>query len=95
MAWNRFRRKSLDAASVPPGPAPSAAHIPTQPGPPPPPREVPTLVLPSEAAALDAYSTVVSSVAARLLPSVAALEVKTTRGGGAGSSTCGSRACRG
>lgn len=85
MAWNRFRRKSLDAGAIPASPAPGAAHIPTQPGPPPGPRPAPTLALPSEAAALDAYSTVVSSVAAKLLPSVAALEVKTARGEGAGS----------
>ena len=38
-----------------------------------------------EAAALDAYSNVVTSVAANLLPSVAALAVRTPRGGGAGS----------
>jgi S1-C subfamily serine protease len=38
-----------------------------------------------EAAALDAYSRVVTSVAAGLLPSVAALAVRTPRGGGAGS----------
>jgi S1-C subfamily serine protease len=34
---------------------------------------------------LDAYSQVVTSVAARILPSVAALAVRTPRGGGAGS----------
>src|SRR5215469_1054352 len=34
---------------------------------------------------LDAYSQVVTSVAARILPSVAALAVRTARGGGAGS----------
>jgi len=34
---------------------------------------------------LDAYSKVVTSVAGRLLPSVGALEVRTARGGGAGS----------
>ena len=38
-----------------------------------------------EAAALDAYSNVVTSVAASLLPSVAALAVRTPRGAGAGS----------
>ena len=38
-----------------------------------------------EAAALDAYSRVVTSVAATLLPSVAALAVRTSRGAGAGS----------
>jgi S1-C subfamily serine protease len=38
-----------------------------------------------EAEALDAYSRVVTSVAAGLLPSVAALAVRTPRGGGAGS----------
>jgi S1-C subfamily serine protease len=38
-----------------------------------------------EAEALDAYSRVVTSVAASLLPSVAALAVRTPRGGGAGS----------
>jgi S1-C subfamily serine protease len=41
--------------------------------------------MPSETEALDAYSTVVSSVAAKLLPSVAALAVRTNRGDGAGS----------
>jgi S1-C subfamily serine protease len=41
--------------------------------------------LPTDAEALDAYSTVVSTVAARLLPSVAALSVRTNRGAGAGS----------
>jgi len=35
--------------------------------------------------ALDAYSRVVTSVAAKVLPSVAALSVRTARGGGAGS----------
>ncbi len=89
MAWNPLRRKSLTVtppAPVPPAPAtPPAAQIPSQPGPPPEPRPVPNLVLPSEAAALDAYSQVVSTVAARLLPSVAALQVKTARGEGAGS----------
>jgi S1-C subfamily serine protease len=39
----------------------------------------------SDTEALDAYSTVVSTVAARLLPSVAALVVRTNRGEGAGS----------
>jgi S1-C subfamily serine protease len=39
----------------------------------------------TEAGALDAYSRVVSGVAGRLLPSVAALAVRTARGGGAGS----------
>jgi S1-C subfamily serine protease len=39
----------------------------------------------SDTEALDAYSTVVSTVAARLLPSVAALAVRTNRGEGAGS----------
>ncbi|HEX6498011.1 MAG TPA: trypsin-like peptidase domain-containing protein [Micromonosporaceae bacterium] len=38
-----------------------------------------------DSAALDAYSQVVSSVAATLLPSVASLEVRTMRGQGAGS----------
>jgi S1-C subfamily serine protease len=38
-----------------------------------------------EAEALDAYSRVVTTVAASLLPSVAALAVRTPRGGGAGS----------
>ncbi|GIE95918.1 S1C family serine protease [Paractinoplanes rishiriensis] len=38
-----------------------------------------------EAAALDAYSQVVTGVAASLLPSVAALAVRTARGAGAGS----------
>lgn len=41
--------------------------------------------MPSDADALDAYSTVVSAVAAKLLPSVAALAVRTSRGEGAGS----------
>ncbi|MEU1688676.1 trypsin-like peptidase domain-containing protein [Micromonospora sp. NPDC005707] len=39
----------------------------------------------AEDAALDAYSRVVSGVAARVLPSVAALAVRTARGAGAGS----------
>jgi S1-C subfamily serine protease len=38
-----------------------------------------------ESEALDAYSRVVSTVAAQVLPSVAALAVRTPRGGGAGS----------
>jgi S1-C subfamily serine protease len=38
-----------------------------------------------ERAALDAYSQVVTGVAAKILPSVAALSVRTPRGGGAGS----------
>jgi len=41
--------------------------------------------LPSEQEALDAYSTVVSTVASAVLPSVAALFVRTSRGEGAGS----------
>jgi S1-C subfamily serine protease len=41
--------------------------------------------MPSDSEALDAYSTVVSTVAAKLLPSVAALSVRTNRGDGAGS----------
>ncbi|KAB1914806.1 S1C family serine protease [Micromonospora sp. AMSO31t] len=40
---------------------------------------------PAEDAALDAYSRVVTGVAARVLPSVAALSVRTPRGAGAGS----------
>ncbi|MFG2165648.1 S1C family serine protease [Micromonospora chersina] len=39
----------------------------------------------AEDAALDAYSRVVTGVAARVLPSVAALSVRTPRGAGAGS----------
>src|SRR3954463_11720869 len=39
----------------------------------------------AETEALDAYSRVVSSVAASLLPSVASLSVRTRRGEGAGS----------
>ncbi|WP_346536472.1 trypsin-like peptidase domain-containing protein [Micromonospora sp. DPT] len=39
----------------------------------------------AEDAALDAYSRVVTGVAARVLPSVAALSVRTARGAGAGS----------
>ncbi|GIF75513.1 S1C family serine protease [Asanoa siamensis] len=38
-----------------------------------------------EAAALDAYSRVVTTVAAQILPSVAAVSVRTSRGAGAGS----------
>jgi S1-C subfamily serine protease len=41
--------------------------------------------MPSESEALDAYSQVVSRVAAKLLPSVASLAVRTGRGEGAGS----------
>jgi S1-C subfamily serine protease len=41
--------------------------------------------MPSDGEALDAYSKVVSSVAALLLPSVASLEVRSNRGDGAGS----------
>jgi S1-C subfamily serine protease len=40
---------------------------------------------PAETEALDAYSKVVSTVAAKLLPSVASLAVRTSRGDGAGS----------
>ncbi|WP_406075078.1 hypothetical protein [Micromonospora sp. NBC_01638] len=40
---------------------------------------------PAEEAALDAYSRVVTTVAARVPPSVAALSVRTPRGAGAGS----------
>ncbi len=40
---------------------------------------------PDEADALDAYSRIVSTVAARILPSVASLAVRTPRGTGAGS----------
>lgn len=40
---------------------------------------------PSSDAPLDSYSRVVTSVAERLLPSVASLSVRTSRGGGAGS----------
>jgi S1-C subfamily serine protease len=40
---------------------------------------------PSDADALDAYSRVVSTVASKLLPSVASLAVRTGRGAGAGS----------
>lgn len=39
-----------------------------------------TVPEPAEAAALDAYSRVVTTVAARVLPSVAALSVRTARG---------------
>ncbi len=41
--------------------------------------------MPSETEALDAYSSVVSTVAAKILPSVAALVVRSPRGEGAGS----------
>ncbi len=41
--------------------------------------------MPTDAEALDAYSSVVTMVAAKLLPSVAALVVRTHRGEGAGS----------
>jgi S1-C subfamily serine protease len=41
--------------------------------------------MPSESEALDAYSQVVTTVAAKLLPSVASLTVQTNRGEGAGS----------
>ncbi len=41
--------------------------------------------MPSDAEALDAYSTIVTTVAAKILPSVAALVVRTNRGEGAGS----------
>jgi S1-C subfamily serine protease len=41
--------------------------------------------MPSDAEALDAYSTIVTTVAAKILPSVAALIVRTNRGEGAGS----------
>jgi S1-C subfamily serine protease len=41
--------------------------------------------MPSDAEALDAYSSVVTTVAAALLPSVASLIVRTSRGDGAGS----------
>jgi S1-C subfamily serine protease len=41
--------------------------------------------MPSDSEALDAYSRVVSDVAATLLPSVASLSVRTSRGDGAGS----------
>lgn len=40
---------------------------------------------PTESDALDAYSRVVTGVAARVLPSVAALAVRSARGNGAGS----------
>jgi S1-C subfamily serine protease len=41
--------------------------------------------MPTDAEALDAYSNVVTTVAAKILPSVAALAVRTNRGEGAGS----------
>jgi S1-C subfamily serine protease len=41
--------------------------------------------MPTDAEALDAYSTVVTTVAGKLLPSVVALSVRTSRGHGAGS----------
>src|SRR5688572_28538624 len=41
--------------------------------------------MPSDSEALDAYSQVVSRVAAKLLPSVASLSVRSGRGEGAGS----------
>jgi S1-C subfamily serine protease len=44
--------------------------------------------MPTESEALDAYSKVVSTVAAKLLPSVASITVRTNRGDGAGSGVC-------
>src|SRR5215813_3829310 len=75
MAWNIRRKRTPDG-----NPAASdgvAAHVPT-------PRTVDARMT-SDTDALDAYSTVVSTVAAKLLPSVAALAVRSNRGEGAGS----------
>ncbi len=79
MAWsNPLRRKRTEG--IRPVPVDVVPHVPAQPTPPP--LETP---MPTEAEALDAYSTVVSTVAAKVLPSVAALTVRTNRGQGAGS----------
>src|SRR6185369_14525687 len=75
MAWN-LRRKRTPEGNIPAAGG-VAAHVPA-------PRTV-DVSMTSDTEALDAYSTVVSSVAAKLLPSVAALVVRTSRGEGAGS----------
>jgi S1-C subfamily serine protease len=82
MAWNLLRRRRTPDVNDPPPPG-VVTHVPAQPTPDTP--RTPETRMPSDTEALDAYSTVVSSVAARLLPSVAALAVRTNRGEGAGS----------
>jgi S1-C subfamily serine protease len=62
---------SLEDPSVPPDPAPSDP--------------APSDPAPSDDEAMDAYSRVVTRVAETLLPAVAALSVRSRRGGGAGS----------
>ncbi len=82
MAWSLRRKRTTDGNV--PATAGVVTHMPAHPSPPDP-RAPLDARMPTEAEALDAYSLVVSGVAAKLLPSVAALAVRTSRGEGAGS----------
>jgi S1-C subfamily serine protease len=82
MAWNLLRRRRTPDVNDAP-PVRVVTHMPAQSTPDTP--RTPEPRMPTETEALDAYSTVVSAVAAKVLPSVAALTVRTRRGEGAGS----------